>query len=213
MKCSICKIDKPLNSEFFYERKDSKNGFRSNCIECSKKSFSKYHKQNKESILIKKTNYYLENKNDIRIKQNEYYHNNKPEFAFRKQKQYHNSINAKIRTNIRNAFRRVINNQMFEKTSSVFQYIGCSFNELILHLEGTKKSEDFKILHIDHIIPCSLYDHSDEQEIKKCWNWKNLRYIDAKENMRKSNKLDMHLVKKYNIEKLLPKNYEVNDEL
>lgn len=213
MKCSICKIDKPLSSDFFYKRKDCKNRFRSNCIECSKKSFAKYHKQNKESISIRKTDYYEKNKNDIRIKQNEYYHSNKSAFAFRKQKQYHNDINTKIRTNIRNAFRRVINDQSIQKISSVFQYIGCSLHDLISHLESTKKSQQFENLHIDHIIPCSLYDHSDENEIKKCWNWKNLRYIDAKENMCKSNKLDMYLVMKYDIAELLPKNYEVNDEL
>jgi hypothetical protein len=213
MKCRICKIDKPLNSEFFYKRKDSKKGFRSNCIECSKKSFAKYYKQNQESLLIKKANYYVENRHDIRIKQNKYYHSNKTEFALRKKRQYHDDINAKIRKNISNSFRRILNNQTLEKTSSVFQYIGCSFNDLISHLESTKKSEHVSSFHIDHIIPCSLYDHSDENEIKKCWNWKNLRYLDANENMHKGNKLDIHLVKKYNIEKLLPKNYEVNNEL
>ena len=72
------------------------------------------------------------------------------------------------------------------------------------HLNSTKKPDWGDDLHIDHIIPCSLFDHTNEEEIKKCWNWRNLRYLPAKENISKQNALDMDLVKSYGIEDLLP---------
>ena len=42
---------------------------------------------------------------------------------------------------------------------------------------------------IDHIIPRKLYDHSDEKEIFKCWNWRNLQPMWMKENSTKGCKL------------------------
>jgi hypothetical protein len=58
--------------------------------------------------------------------------------------------------------------------------------------------------HIDHIIPCTLYDLFLESEQKKCFNYRNLRPLEIKENFRKSNKFDLNLIKQYNIEDLLP---------
>jgi hypothetical protein len=62
-----------------------------------------------------------------------------------------------------------------------------------------------EIIHIDHIIPVKLYDFENIEEIKKCWNPKNLRLIPGIENIKKSDNLDFVLIKKYNIEHLLPK--------
>ena len=71
------------------------------------------------------------------------------------------------------------------------------------HLNSTKKPEWGDNLHKDHIIPQSLFDHTNEEEVKKCWNWRNLRYLPAEENMSKGDTLDMDLVKSYGIEDLL----------
>ncbi|KKQ98367.1 MAG: hypothetical protein UT24_C0038G0014 [Candidatus Woesebacteria bacterium GW2011_GWB1_39_12] len=45
--------------------------------------------------------------------------------------------------------------------------------------------------HIDHIIPQSklLYDSMEHPNFKKCWSLSNLQPLDAKENIKKSNKL------------------------
>ena len=72
------------------------------------------------------------------------------------------------------------------------------------HLNSTKKPDWGDDLHIDHIIPCASFDHTNEEEVKKCWNWRNLRYLPAEENKSKQDKLDMDLVKSYGIEDLLP---------
>ena len=39
---------------------------------------------------------------------------------------------------------------------------------------------------------------------KKCWNWRNLRYLPAEENSSKGDALDIGLIKSYGIEDLLP---------
>ena len=91
-------------------------------------------------------------------------------------------------------------------------YIGCTIEFMKEHLNSTKKPEWGDDLHIDHIIPSSLFDHTNEEEIKKCWNWRNLRYIPAEENISKGDTLDMGLVKSYGIEDLLPQKKEIEHE-
>jgi len=88
------------------------------------------------------------------------------------------------------------------KTCRTIQYVGCSIEELVDHLNKSKPDTD-ETLHIDHIIPKSLYSLTEE-DLTKCWNHANLRLIPASENLAKSDNLDMDLVRKYSIENLLP---------
>ena len=57
---------------------------------------------------------------------------------------------------------------------------------------------------IDHIIPQSLYNLQDKNELKKCWSLRNLRPLLKTKNKEKSDMLDLRL-----IEDLLPQNKEV----
>ena len=47
-------------------------------------------------------------------------------------------------------------------------------------------------LHIDHIVPVSVFNYSspDHIDFKRCWSLSNLRLFPATENVKKSNKLD-----------------------
>jgi 5-methylcytosine-specific restriction endonuclease McrA len=66
-----------------------------------------------------------------------------------------------------------------------------------------------KEIHIDHIIPKSLYrfESYKDEEFKKCWNMRNLRPIEARPNQQKHNKLHMELVKEFQIQDLLPASF------
>lgn len=77
------------------------------------------------------------------------------------------------------------------------------------HLNSTKQPEWGDDVHIDHIIPSSLFDHTNEEEIKKCWHWRNLRYLPSIDNKSKGNTLDLDLIRSYNIEDLLPEGTDV----
>ena len=43
--------------------------------------------------------------------------------------------------------------------------------------------------HLDHVIPCSFFDFRDEQQVKLCWSIENLRWLEAKANIIRSNRL------------------------
>jgi hypothetical protein len=65
---------------------------------------------------------------------------------------------------------------------------------------------------IDHVIPCSHFDLSKEENKYKCFNWKNLRPLKKEENNSKNDKylediIKLHFNKadKYNILFPIPK--------
>ena len=47
--------------------------------------------------------------------------------------------------------------------------------------------------HIDHVLPVSMFNHEDTEAVSICWNWRNLRPLEARENIKKSNSIDIDL--------------------
>ena len=65
-----------------------------------------------------------------------------------------------------------------------------------------------KIWHIDHVIPCASFDLSNDIEVRKCFEWKNLRPYLAHKNKTKSDKINnfdiiMQELKVFSFQKLL----------
>jgi 5-methylcytosine-specific restriction endonuclease McrA len=53
--------------------------------------------------------------------------------------------------------------------------------------------------HIDHVIPCSLFDLTSEDEIKNCFRWTNLQPLEAKINIIKNNNINqVEVISHYN---------------
>lgn len=81
------------------------------------------------------------------------------------------------------------------KTSRTTEYIGCSIEELKVHLENQFTPEMTwdsygSVWHIDHKIPCTTWDLTDDFESRCCWNYRNLQPMLASDNRRKKDKYD-----------------------
>lgn len=118
-----------------------------------------------------------------------------------------------IKSYIRISFRRMVSNG--KTWHEFFDLCGYSYSDYIEYFDKHFKEEYEKYrrtkeYHIDHIIPCALYNFTDGEDVRKCWNPRNLRIISAKENMGKGAKLEIALVKQYGIMDLLPKGWRVN---
>ena len=50
-----------------------------------------------------------------------------------------------------------------------------------------------KVWHIDHCLPISYFNLFNEDELKKCFNYVNLRPMRSKENLSKGSKIDLWL--------------------
>lgn len=76
-KCSQCGKEYPLTSEYFPIRKDSKDGFRSQCKQCYSQKKKQYYEENKEYVLEYMGEYRGKNKEKIKQAKAEYYQKNK----------------------------------------------------------------------------------------------------------------------------------------
>jgi len=89
----------------------------------------------------------------------------------------------RIRTRIYMALR---NNY---KNTTTKELLGCSIENLKQYLEIKFKlgmswvNYGVNGWHIDHIIPCDVFDLSDEEQQKKCFNYTNLQPLWARENI------------------------------
>ncbi len=79
--------------------------------------------------------------------------------------------------------------------------VGYTLKDLIRRLKKTMpKDYDWQDylagkLHIDHIIPISIFNYIKPEHIdfKRCWTLNNLRLLPAEENLKKSNRFDKPL--------------------
>ena len=101
------------------------------------------------------------------------------------------SLNCRITLAIWRSLKGNKNGQHWE------DLVGYTLNDLIKHLKKTMPKgytwQDYLEgkLHIDHIIPRSIFNFTNPEHIdfKHCWALKNLRLLSVKENLSKSNKL------------------------
>lgn len=80
------------------------------------------------------------------------------------------------------------------KSEHTRKLIGCSSIQLRTHLESqfTKRMswQNYGTYwHVDHILPCASFDHTDPKQVAQCWHWTNLRPLEAKKNIAKKDKI------------------------
>lgn len=222
--------NKETYEQYYEENKEyilieRKKYHKKNKEKLNKKS-KEYNEKNKYELLKNKKEYYEENKKEIKEKQKKYRAENK-EYFEKYNKEYRENNKEKLnkksaewakdkidndpsfylKEKLRDLFKKNMKNKNKSKQKKFKEYTGFRNDEYENHFKVDPlwiKYCNGAGLHIDHIIPVSSYDFNDLEEIKKCWNPLNLRLLPATENMSKGNKIDMDLIKKHNIEHLLP---------
>jgi len=127
------------------------------------------------------------NKETLAIKRKEWIKGEKGLLLLRKYRKY--PVN-KIKTNLRKRMKILLDSAKTEKMS-VSSLIGCNSIDFRRHIE----KQFTKCMtwdnygshwHIDHILPCASFDHSDKRQIAQCWHFTNLRPLKAIDNIMKS---------------------------
>ena len=76
---------------------------------------------------------------------------------------------------------------------SHLELIGCTHLELKIHIESQFKNgmtfDNYGDWELDHIYPISKFNLNDINEVKKCFNYKNIQPLWKLENIKKSNKI------------------------
>ena len=176
-KCSKCKKIKPKTE---YHKQNCKlDGLRFHCKMCRSLKSKTFYRQNKETILQNNKRYYKLNRDEIQTKNKIYYDN-----------KYHTDINFKLAHILRTRLNGAIKNN--QKAGSAVDDLGCSIEELKIHLESQFTegmnwgNHGLYGWHIDHIIPLSGFDLTNLNELKKACNYNNLQPLWAEDNLKKN---------------------------
>jgi hypothetical protein len=160
-KCCTCKIWKPLTE--YNKSKSHWDNLRSDCKLC----LTQYRKENRQIINEKYKLYETERKKID------------PVFKLLK------TLRSRIGTAL------VKNNNI--KCETTISLLGCTVEQCRIHLQNKFKEgmtwDNHGKWHIDHIIPCSSFDLSKEEQQKKCFHYSNLQPLWAYENLSKGNKI------------------------
>ena len=130
--------------------------------------------------------YYLKNKE--RIKEN--HSRNRKYINDYVSKKYHTDPNFKLRLLISRRVRQALKGK--DKSAHTMELIGCTIDELWVHLESQFKPwmrrDNHGLWHIDHIKACSKFDLTDPVQQRACFHWSNLQPLWAHENLSKGRK-------------------------
>ena len=107
-------------------------------------------------------------------------------------------MNFKLAHNIRVRTNKAFKSQNVRKTNKTFDLLGCShsfFKSWIIHQLYTNMTvENYgTVWQIDHCLAVTSFNLLDENDMKKCFNWVNLRPMYVKDNIIKGNKIDIRL--------------------
>lgn len=172
--CAHCKVQKPASE--FYDRKQSSDGKIGQCKEC----YDKHQKERQdndpnrfEKQVVKVRRYRDKHKERINRENKERKHND-PGFK------------------LRHLLSKRIRDCVARKSNTFQEYLGCSIDYFIKWMEFLFKL-DHKMnwdnhntyWHYDHVKPCNSFDLTNVDEAKQCFNWRNIRPCEKRENMAK----------------------------
>lgn len=202
--CKRCNIEKECPYNKIY------------CRECQNLFSKEYKQKNKDKIKEYNKNYKKENKDKIKEYNKNYNINNRLVIQDRQTKnnkeRRKNDIKYKLTINLRNRIKK-----FFKGEISSSKYIECSMETfqqwLSYQFEQDMNFENYGTLwHLDHVIPCSLFDFNNELEKYYCFNWSNYRPLYKNKNLSRQNKLTYNdiLLHDIRIKSFIFKNKNIN---
>lgn len=166
------------------------------CYECEKMISTKYKQLHKIEMKIYLKKYRHNHIDEVKNWGKEYRQLHKIERNENKRKRRKKDLKFRLNLNISTAIYFSLkgnkNGRHWE------ELVGYTLMELKSHLEKTIPDEytwqDYLNgkLHVDHIIPISVFNFSEATHLdfKRCWALKNLQLLPAIENLKKQNKLN-----------------------
>jgi len=164
--------------EYYFKNKDEINKsckeWRQKNIEHDRQRSREYYYKHRDKMINDATNYAKNNRDKIN-------------------KRIKNKIKSDPTYKLKLALQSRTSAALTSYSSSTFEeFLGCSIQKARKHIElqfkkGMMWSNHGK-WHIDHIRPVSSFDLSKKDQIYKCFNFKNLQPLWAKENLSKGTK-------------------------
>lgn len=207
-QCVKCGNILPATPEYFGKTKKSNDGLKGTCKKCLSIYNKNYQKKNRDKLLANMKIYRENNKEQFKNMKKEYVKNNKEKVAAaskkykdenkeavkKKQNEYiMNRLNTDKEYRESYRLRNQLRRMLFKKadTEKNRLLVGCTVEQLRAHFESlfsdgmNWENHGTHGWHIDHIVPCVMFDLMDEQQKYKCFHYTNLQPLWAKDNRRK----------------------------
>jgi len=182
LKCSSCKSLK-RTQEFYPANND--RGFRYYCKSCEEEKRNK--RRDKQNLYYK-----------------DWYSKNKDKFK-KKKISYNQDVNILMKKNVRDFFFDCVkNNKNEEQFKETFGYELKEVRNFESNFKkGMRWSNMGTYWNIYQTIPETAYNFSNEEEIKKCWNIKNLNVL-LNEEYKQESKINISFIKENGLLDLMP---------
>lgn len=187
--CTRCK-KRILLTDFSYGR--------SYCKPCGREQCRSYKARNREKISDYNKKYKKVHKSDISEYNKKYNIENRATIQKRHTKYLANykktNVHYRLALKLRNRIRECMKISNIKKYAHTLEILGCPLeflkdwfkfrfdNDMTFENHGT-------VWHIDHVIPCSLFDFTDDTEQERCFHWTNLQPMKASDNFKKGNRV------------------------
>lgn len=170
-----------------------------------------YYLRNKERILARVTAYEKENTNSCNLRKTEWAKANRAKVKtarakwFQKNPKYrlkwalsrlHSDATYRLTAALRGRLYSILKRKRRSKSALVL--LGCSLEDFWIYLEskfesGMTRENYGKVWHVDHIIPCALFDMSKHDHQKRCFHFSNMQPLFASCNLKKGSRSDGQL--------------------
>lgn len=177
---------KTASIKYSITRKLSCQQYRNNNVDKIRKFKSEWYLKNAEKEKRKKVEYYLKNKERIHAVRREFTKNN-PDKKI-------------IRTNRSRLSRSLGTGKDHKKFLSCNKEHFYSWIQLCLDNDPDPEmimKNQGKYFHLDHVIPCSKWNFTNEEHKKMCFHWSNISPLEARKNISKQNKILPEQIKEH----------------
>jgi hypothetical protein len=202
IKCNKCSII--LNQENQVKNRpvckpcynSKSNEYKKNNKEKVSENHKEYYEKNKETISEYYKNHYKENKDQYMENNRKWRDENREIINKKANERFATNPIARLKKNCRKRIHSALKNT---NKKSTIKLVDCNIDFLKEWLsynfkDGMTLDNYGSHWHVDHVIPCSLFDLSNEDEVKNCFRWTNLQPLEASLNLSKQNNLDKNEV-------------------
>ena len=207
--CKNCFSNKyTKNPKYILKKKEYASTYTRKTLYISKKEYPNNNKTCNNCKLEKKLeNFHFDNSRKAYKSECKMCISNKHKLYRKNNKDKITDIKKKPENRIKQSFYSRLNIIFKGKTKQsklLSKYLGCSPESYISWIKyqfslGMTIDNYGTEWHIDHVKPCSSYDLSNEEQIKDCMSWKNLRPCWKRDNLEKSDKVDINLINEHSI--------------
>lgn len=195
--CKRCESSKPLS--------DFKHG-KGHCYECQKTMSNEWKAKNKEKVAVYNKTYKAENKEEISEYNKQYDKANRAAINERVKRNHarlkEENPSFKIACTLRNRIYILMKINSTSKAAKTLDLLGCEMEFFMEWLafnfeDGMTFANHGDTWHLDHTVPCSMFNLVDKDEQKKCFHWSNMKPMYANENIAKNNKATSSEIKQH----------------